>query len=232
VLPLLDQMSGLGDVFFQRRSLHEVLTDTDMDNLKVIAESAELAAINDHLGQRNRREYWLKEKIVTPLSDQFDLIIFDCSPSWNLLATNALVSCDLLISPLECKITNFRNLPLFRALVDEFRRDLQLNFQQHFVPTRFRPQVRLSRDIKNWYEEHLPNVVTPAVKECALGEEAVATHQTMMEHAPSRQECLEMRQLIEKIYGALTNQSLGLGKATQIEFTEEHQKSHGESQWR
>ena len=80
--------------------------------------------MNDSLGNIHRREFWIKEKIIDKLKKDFDLVIMDCSPNWNQLTTNALVGCDVLISPLECKINNFRN----SNVLSKAENDIFLNF--------------------------------------------------------------------------------------------------------
>ncbi len=135
---------GLADVFTGERSVEELVRPTDIPTLSYIPETPELTALDQSLISRNRREYWLREKIVAPLRKQFDLIVMDCSPNWSRLITNALMACDGLISPLECKINNFRNFKNFRLLMDEFRADLDADYRHVYVPTRLSPQRRLS----------------------------------------------------------------------------------------
>ncbi|MCY4523485.1 MAG: ParA family protein, partial [Halobacteriovoraceae bacterium] len=160
----------------------------------------ELVWLNDSLSNINRREFWLAEKVVQPLKEHFDLIVMDCSPNWNKLTTNALVACDILVSPLECKINNFRNFRVFRSFLDEFKRDMYLDFSTIFVPTRFSGNRKLGLEIKEWYQKNLSQCTKSGIRESIAGEEATALYRSIVEHVPRKREAWEMRELIDEIW--------------------------------
>ncbi len=200
ILTKLNSIKGLSDYFNNRFRLHEVIVQTDIPNLFLIPETPELAALNDSLANINRREYWLRDKVVTPLKEHFDLIIMDCSPNWNKLTTNALVACDLLISPLECKINNFRNFKVFKHFLQQFRSDMGINFNTFFVPTKFNPNRRLGIDICQWYQQNVPNCSKQTVKESIIGEEATALNISVIEHAAGKPAAKEMIGLMKELH--------------------------------
>jgi chromosome partitioning protein len=138
--------------------------------------------------------------VLKPLKEQFDLIVLDCSPNWNLLTTNALVACDLLLSPLECKINNYRNFKMFDAFVSQFREEMQLSFTQVFVPTRLNAQRKLSREILAWYLENVAGVVPLALRECTAGEEAIASNLSTPEYAPGSPAAIEINQILAHVW--------------------------------
>ncbi len=127
----------------------------------------------------------------------------DCSPNWNRLITNALVACDALISPLECKINNFRNFKTFRALLAEFRADMGNEFLQFFVPTRLIPGRKLSREIYDWYRANLADCTHGVVRESLQGEEAMAMKTSVLEYAPGTPAADEMRELLQEVWSKL-----------------------------
>jgi chromosome partitioning protein len=138
-----------------------------------------------------------------PLKREFDLVLLDCSPNWNRLITNALVASDVLVSPLECKINNFRNLTTFRALIQEFSEDMAASFRHVFVPTRFTPTRKLSREIRDWYVQHLTTCTSEAVRESIQGEESMAMRVSIPEFAPTSVAANEMRTLLSEIWQTL-----------------------------
>lgn len=196
----MNSLRGLPDVYTNEATLDEVIQATDLPTLFYIPETPELVALDQSLVNRNRREYWLRDQVIAPLKKRFDLIIMDCSPNWNRLITNALVACDVLVSPLECKINNFRNLTNFRALIKEFREDLQVHFSQVYVPTRLSPGRRLSQEIYGWYRENLNECLITAIRESVQGEESVALRQSIMEYAPNSPAAEEMRTLLGEMW--------------------------------
>ena len=199
-LEKMSSLRGLADVFSGDASLDEVIRPTEIPTLFYLPETPELVALDQSLVNRNRREYWLRDQVVRPLKERFDLVIMDCSPNWNRLITNSLIACDVLVSPLECKINNFRNLKAFRALLAEFKRDMEAGFQQIFVPTRLARGRKLSQEIFEWYRGHLPECTTMAIRESLQGEEAMALRISIPEHQPASETADEMRTLLNEIW--------------------------------
>lgn len=203
----LNSIRGLPNVFRGEASLEDVIVATDIPTLSFIPETPELVALDQLISNKNRREYWLREHVIDPLKQRFDLVIMDCSPNWNRLITNALVACDVLISPLECKINNFRNYQAFRSFLEEFRKELKLDFDFIFIPTRFTSTRKLSAEIRSWYLAHVPGCVTGAIRESVHGEESVAQHISVPEYVPGSLAADEMREVILEIWNRLMEAS-------------------------
>lgn len=202
-LRTLNSLRGLSDFFVGQSKLEDIIVDTEVPGLSFIPETPELVALDQSLLTRNRREYWLLENVVNPLKQRFDLILMDCSPNWNRLINNALVASDVLLSPVECKINNFRNLRTFRALIAEYRRDMRLEFDHVFIPTRVVGSRRLSREIFDWYRQNLNNCTRMSIRESVHGEEATALRLSIAEHSPVSAPAAEMRLLLAEIGEAL-----------------------------
>ncbi len=209
-LSRLNSVQGLAQIFDGSANLNDTIHSTDLPNLKFIPETPELVALDQSLINKNRREYWLKETIIDPLKKDFDLIILDCSPNWNRLITNALVASDVLISPVECKINNFRNLKVFRALMSEFQKEMHKELKHVFVPTKYSSSRKLSSEIYHWYVEHLPDCIKIPIRESICGEEASALKLSLPEFQPNSDAAGEMRGLIQNIFLKFTRDDVGL----------------------
>lgn len=203
-----DQALGLYNFYQGQTSLKKLIQSTDLPHLDFICETPELATLEQALHLRPRREYWLKEAIVDPLKSEYDLILIDGAPSWSLLTTNALVASEALISPVECKINNFRNLNMFQSFINDFKKDFRIDFPHVFVPTRLATNRRLSQDIFEKYKSELPHCTTTAIKDSVQGEEASALKISSCEHQPASASAKEMRQCLfeclEKVAHATT----------------------------
>ena len=68
----------------------------------VIPTSKELAASSVELIERPRREYVLKDALLS-LYSEYDYIFIDCPPSLELLTVNALVAADSVLVPMQCE---------------------------------------------------------------------------------------------------------------------------------
>ncbi len=201
ILEKLNRTKGLSDVFSNSVRLNETIVSTDNENLFLIPETPELVALNDSLSNINRREFWLKEKVIDPLKQHFDLIIMDCSPNWNKLTTNALVACDALVSPLECKINNFRNFKVFSTFLEEFKTEMRMDFESIFVPTKYSLNRKLSQDILEWYRGNVEGCIKGAIRESVSGEEATAMNKSLIEHCPGKVVSDEMMSVLMEVHG-------------------------------
>ena len=198
---------GLFDFYSGECHLFDLIKKTDLEHLHYIAETPELILLNDHINNLNRREFWLNDKVISKLNTIYDLIILDCSPSWNKLTTNALCASDLLISPIECKINNFRNLQIFKQLINEFKEDLRINFQNLFIPTKYSSQKRLSKDIYHWYQENIEDLSASRLSECASCEEAMALNKSVIETKPSARSAIELKEVFAEVGKILSKSS-------------------------
>lgn len=207
ILEKLNKTKGLSDLFSGHSRLRDIVLSSDLPSLDFIPETPELVALNDSLNNINRREYWLKEKVIDFLKEKYDLIIMDCSPNWNRLTTNALVASDFLISPLECKINNFRNFKVFRQFLTEFKEDMQLEFESIFVPTKYSTNRKLGLEIFDWYLKNVPNCLSQGIRESVFGEEATALNISLIEHVPNQKVAKEFRSLLIKIHEILDTRS-------------------------
>jgi chromosome partitioning protein len=191
---------GLFDFEKGIKGLEEIIHKTDIPTLDFIPETPELHLLDRTIGNKNRREFWLSDNVATPLKSHYDLIIFDCSPNWNNLVTNAIAASDLLISPIECKINNYRNYSSFEVFMETFKKETHLSFSQIFVPTRLSPTRKLSKEIRSWYLANVPNCISSAIREGVKGEEAMASYVSLPEYAPTSLDAQEMRQVIQEIW--------------------------------
>lgn len=195
---------SLVDVFAGRARIEDVLLiSPELPTLALAPETSGLASLDISLMSTPRREYWLSEKVIEPLKRLFDLIVMDCSPSWSQIISNALVACDVLVSPLETKINHFRNYPEFRRFLDEFEHVMKLSHPKVFVPTRFNSTRKLCVEIRNWYLANVPGCTSGAIREGITGEEAMSMCLSVPEFAPTSVAANEMRDLLREIWSRL-----------------------------
>lgn len=199
----IDKTNGLYDYFSGQIGLNDVILKTDLETLDYIPETPELMALEQQLNLKSRREYWLSDKVIEPLKRKYQVILLDCSPNWSQLITNALTASSVVISPIECRINNYRNLRMFRSLVSQFQKDLHLNFQHIFIPTRLQQNRKLSREIGQWYKENVPGCVVEAVRESIQGEEATALHLSLLEHQPHSDAGQEFQKLFLEVWNLI-----------------------------
>jgi chromosome partitioning protein len=131
--------TGLGISQFQRRItiyhvfaneglMEEAEVATDVENLKVVPATVDLSAAEFELGNRERREYILREKLA-PRITAYDFIIIDCPPSLGLLTINGLVAADSIIVPMQCEFYALEGLSHLLKTTDLIRKNLNPSLQ-------------------------------------------------------------------------------------------------------
>lgn len=216
VLEQSRRLLGLADVLRDEVSVFDTIVKTDLPTLSLIPETAGLAKLDIELVSRNRREYWLSENIVGPLKEHFDLIVLDCAPSWSQVIGNALVACNMMVSPLETKINHFRNYEDFTTFIATFERTMGQVLKKVFVPTKYQPGRKLSSDIRAWYIQNVPGCTATVIREAVVGEEAMSAGKSLPEYAPTSSAANDMRDLMIEIWSKLPTISKETASADQV----------------
>lgn len=214
-LEKMGSVFGLSDLASGQVSLDDLLIQTDIPTLSLIPETPDLVSLEREISNKILRDFWLRDNVVNPLREKFDLIILDCSPNWNLLISNALMACDVLLSPLECKINNFRNYRAFRAYLENFKAETKKQFEHIFVPTKYASTRKLSSEIRTWYLANVRGCISSVIRESSPGEEAMASHLSLPEYAATSLVADEMRQVILEIWSRVLHSSEVKKPATQ-----------------
>ncbi len=111
--PQANTSSGLGvsrdenrnstyDVLMGEANIPETILPTGVDNLSLLPGSNNLIGATVELIQADRREYRLRDALVS-VRDQYDFIVLDCPPALDLLTLNALVAADRLLVPMQAE---------------------------------------------------------------------------------------------------------------------------------
>ncbi len=80
----------------------ECVVESPYEGVWVIPSSIDLAGAELELVDEERREYRLKDAILSHKKD-YDFILIDCPPSLGLLTLNGLNACDSILIPIQCE---------------------------------------------------------------------------------------------------------------------------------
>ena len=111
--PQANASSGLGvdikqsectiyECIIDRANVQNAIHDTEIDSLKVISSHINLVGAEIEMLNLKNREKILKE-VLTPLKEEYDYILIDCSPSLGLITINALTAADSVIIPVQAE---------------------------------------------------------------------------------------------------------------------------------
>lgn len=199
---ILRKTKGLYDLFSKEATLDEIVREADLPSLWYIPETDGLQELAEGLKDVFERDYWLEDKVITPLKEMgFELIVFDCSPTSGRIIENAIVSSDLLVSPAQCKINHYNNIKRSLAKIENLAKETGMSrLNLLIVPTCLSRTKVLSNEIFERYKEELPNCSKTPITESTYGDEAMASNITIIEHLPAGELADEARELLKEIF--------------------------------
>lgn len=177
---------GLYHYFFEKVPLSQVIKKSPLPTLDVIPETPDLNILEKKLrSEVNRREYYLKEKLIKELKN-YDVILFDNGPSWNSLVANALTAANNVVSPMGCDIEAFKAIDKNLSMIFEFQEDMGIEWNNFIqVPTLLEP-AKLSQQIYGTYlTKYSKTIVESPIRRSIKGQEARTFHLSIFEYDPT-----------------------------------------------
>lgn len=150
-------------VLIGARPADEVIRETQIENLSLLAASRDLIGAEIELVPLPRREYRLDEAIAQTRR-RFEFVIIDCPPSLGLLTVNALTAADAVLIPLQCEYYALEGLSALLETVGFIRQSLNPKLDiQGLLLTMFDTRNGLAHQVVNEVRQHFPNQVFQSV---------------------------------------------------------------------
>ncbi|MFT4721471.1 MAG: chromosome partitioning protein [Candidatus Azotimanducaceae bacterium] len=154
-------------------SVYEVLVDgTTVTEARINAEAAgydllgsnvELTGAEVELLNLDRREYRLKDALLT-VQSQYDFIVIDCPPSLSLLTINGLVAADAAIIPMQCEYYALEGLSALMTTVGRITANLNPELKiEGILRTMYDPRNSLTQDVSQQLLDHFGDKVYKTV---------------------------------------------------------------------
>ncbi len=114
-----------------RNGSYELFTDsacsprpvaTSIPRLDLLAAGMNLAGIEVELATDPARAYRLREALQEAMPSRYDVLIFDCPPSFGLLTVNALAAANAVLVPLQCEFFALEGLAHLTRTIDAVQR--------------------------------------------------------------------------------------------------------------
>jgi chromosome partitioning protein len=159
--PQANASSGLGiDIKNLQCSLYECLINgddptkailhTELDGLDVFPSHIDLVGAEIEMLNMEEREYLLR-KILTPLKNNYDFLLIDCSPSLGLITVNALTAADSVIIPVQCEYFALEGIGKLLNTIKIIKSKLNPELEiEGFLITMYDARLRVANQI---YEE-------------------------------------------------------------------------------
>ena len=155
--PQANATSGLGvAVEQQAKTIYECLVMEASPREAIIPTGIEML----EFAQRES----VMRKMLTPLVDQYDYILIDCSPSLGLITVNSLVAAHSVIIPVQCEYFALEGisklLSTIRIIKSKLNPELAI---EGFLMTMYDSRLRLANQIYNDVKQHFGDMVFETV---------------------------------------------------------------------
>ena len=115
-----EEGKGLFEAFTESRNLKDLIRQTCVPRVEVIPASSWLVGVDKALAGEVGAEMILSRHL-TPLSDQWDYILLDCSPTLGIVTINALAAAREILIPVEAHVMALRGLAHLLKTVETIR---------------------------------------------------------------------------------------------------------------
>jgi chromosome partitioning protein len=147
------------DVLINGVSLEAVTHNTELENLKIVPATMQLAGAEIELVSVISRESKLKKALIN-IKENYDFIIIDCPPSLGLLTLNAFTAADSIMIPIQCEYYALEGLGQLMNTYQLVKKHLNPNLEiEGVVLTMFDARTNLSIQVVDEVKNHFKGKV-------------------------------------------------------------------------
>ena len=172
--PQANASSGLGvnikevecslyECIINHADVRDAIYTTDIDGLDIIPSHIDLVGAEIEMLNLNERERVIK-KMLEPISDDYDFILIDCSPSLGLITVNALTAADSVIIPVQCEYFALEGISKLLNTIKIIKNKLNPQLEiEGFLLTMYDSRLRLANQIYDEVKRHFQELVFKTV---------------------------------------------------------------------
>jgi chromosome partitioning protein len=139
--------------------VREIIVSTSIANLDLVPSHIDLVGAEVEMINMENREEKMK-KVISGLSEVYDFIIIDCSPSLGLITINALTAAHSVIIPVQCEYFALEGLGkllnTIKIIQTRLNPDLEI---EGILLTMYDMRLRLSNQVVEEVRVHFKNMV-------------------------------------------------------------------------
>jgi chromosome partitioning protein len=189
------------DVLLGRVGAAMAIQQTD-DGIDLLPATIELAGTEAQLLSKPGREYALRTALEE-VTQAYDVVLLDCSPSLGVLTLNALTAADEVIIPLQCEMLSHRGVGQLLDTIHDVQRILNPKLRVLGVlPTMFDGRTNHARavlaDVADRYDLE---VLEPSIPRSVRFAEAPAAGRSVLATARRTRGADAYRVLAESLFG-------------------------------
>ena len=196
---------GLFHFFEENAAITDVIINTDLPTLDIIPETHELNLLEKVLRNKQRREYCFVDQLLPKLSN-YDVIIFDNGPGWNMLIENVLTASNVVVAPLGCTLLAYKATQTNMDTIDEFVAVMRLSLKTITIATML-DDSNISKQIYERYLAEFSSSIIPVpIRTSSKGQAAQIYGQSIFEYAPTSSLAIDYKKVITTLWTQLGNE--------------------------
>ncbi len=172
--PQANASSGLGvdiaeidcsiyECIIEQADVREAIYTTDIEGLDIIPSHIDLVGAEIEMLNLPNREKVLSN-LLTPLKDEYDYILIDCSPSLGLITVNALTAANSVIIPVQCEYFALEGISKLLNTIKIIKSKLNPSLEiEGFLLTMYDSRLRLANQIYDEVKRHFQELVFKTV---------------------------------------------------------------------
>lgn len=140
-------------------AIKEIILKTEIQALDLLPSHIDLVGAEVEMINLDKREERMKTAL-SPIKDDYEFIIIDCSPSLGLITVNALTASDSVIIPVQCEFFALEGLGklLSTIRIIQTRLNPELTIEGILL-TMYDQRLRLSNQVVDEVRQHFNNLV-------------------------------------------------------------------------
>ena len=154
-----DQKRTLYEVMIGKIDVSDALIQTEIANLQMIPSHINLVGAEIEMLEATDRESIMK-KALTPIKNDYDYIIIDCSPSLGLITVNSLTAADSVIIPVQPEFFALEGLGKLLQTIRLVQNGVNPGLTiEGFVVTMFDGRTKVHTQVEAELREHFGEMV-------------------------------------------------------------------------
>jgi len=150
---------SLYDCMVNETPVRDVILKTEIPNLDVVPSHIDLVGAEIEMINYPNREGVLKN-ILTPIKDEYDFIVIDCSPSLGLITVNALTAATSVIVPVQTEFFALEGLGKLLNTVKIVQNRLNPALEiEGILMTMYDGRLRLCNQVVSEVRKHFDELV-------------------------------------------------------------------------
>ena len=135
----------IGDVLLLQGNLLEISRETVIANVDLVPANRGLILVEKLLHGHKEYEFRLRAALEDLNGRFYDVVLFDCPPSFGPLTLNALAGSDLVLIPVTCDYFSMQSLRTYLNLLNLVKKNVNPKIQYRLLVTMFDGRTRISK---------------------------------------------------------------------------------------